>query len=191
MGRKRENAPESEASLSGESVSAETTVTPRLSVQLDEHGAIAWDRMRPDTRAKLKNALHNDSRLDADVSGIPGGPGPAPAVHAEHFPPELCEVVYDSLSMLLVGLARSRGGYTAEQAAVLAFNSQEKAALVPATIKVLDKYDTSLGKYQEEIILGVLLSTILSGKLALLRKSAAIIEMAPQRTAAGESQGEK
>jgi len=134
----------------------------RLSVQLDEHGAIAWDRMRPETQAKLRQAM------GASSGTVTGGPGVAQVSTGAGFPPELCGVLYDSLSVLLVGLAR-RSGYTQTQAAGLAFTPDERAQLVPPTIAVLNKYNTSLGKYQEEIVLGVLVTTVLSGKLAILR----------------------
>jgi len=149
---------------------AKSAAAPRLSVTLDDHGRIDWERMRPDTRDKLRIAI--------------GGTGPSDApgrAKGESFPPELCEVLYDSLSMLLMGLAQ-RGGYTREQSGVLGFTAEDKHALVPATKKVLDKYDASLGVYQEEIMLGVLLTTIVSGKLALLKKSTQVIEMVPRKS---------
>lgn len=154
-------------------------LTPRLSVQLDEHGRIAWERMRADTRDKLTAAIKASYTPSAAASGTV----------VESFPPAMAEVIYDSLSMLMIGLAK-RGGYTSEQANVLVFNTQEKNALVPATIKVLDKYNTSLGKYQEEIMLGVLLVTITSGKIALLKKTTPVINMVRENAPAAGSQGE-
>jgi hypothetical protein len=185
MAKKSGNSPENEgepAAPGSSSDAAAAPLTPRLSVQLDDHGAIAWERMRPDTRDKLQAALQK--------SGTPTGDGAraATATVVDSFPPAMAETIYDSLSMLLTGLAR-RGGYTQDQAAVLAFDGKEKASLIPATCRVLDKYNTSLGKYQEEIVLGVLLTTIVSGKLALLKKSAQVIHMAPNTGETG-SQGE-
>lgn len=166
--KERENAP---VSGSDEPETGKPTVTvndapvlaARLSVQLDDHGNIAWDRMRPETQAKLRAAL-----------GTPGpgtGTTAAPAAQGGGFPPELCGVLYDSLSVLFVGLAR-RSGYTEAQAARMSFTPDERGQLVPPTVAVLNKYNTSLGKYQEEIVLGVLVTTILSGKLAALRADA-------------------
>ena len=179
MAKKRnvENQAENDAGVSaGDSDPGASATTPRLSVTLDDKGRIAWDRMRPETTRKLREAI-------GDI-----GPksGPAAAAKGESFPPALCEVVYDSLGMLLVGLAR-RGGYSQEQAGVLVFSADEKRALVPATIKVLDKYDASLGKYQEEIMLGILLTTIVSGKLTLLKKAGQVIEMTPRASKGPES----
>lgn len=174
-----------ETSDASEPAEVVAQLAPRLSVQLDQEGSIAWDRMRPETKEKLERALDKDGRAR------PGATAASSAPPAQTFPPALCETLYDSLSMLLTGLAQ-RGGYTREQAAVLAFTPQEKGALVPPTLKVLDKYNTSLGKYQEEIVLGVLLSTIISGKLALLKKQAQVLRMAPPvvSTPQGESQAQ-
>lgn len=167
----------SETTKSGESEASKApSSAPRLSVTMDDQGRIDWGRMRPETRDKLRDAIKSSYTPTAE-------PGKATR---ESFPPAMAEVVYDSLSMFLMGLAR-RGGYTQEQAGVLAFSREEKGALIPPTLAVLNKYDTSLGKYQEEIVLGVLLTTIVSGKLALLKKSAQVIEMAPRRAEAAES----
>lgn len=178
MAKKRngENQAESDPSLTGAETGSEPAAQtlPRLSVTLDAEGAIAWERMRPETQNKLKTALKKGNFSTENDHSAAG------RVKTESFPPELCEVVYDSLAMLLMGMAR-RGGYTQEQAGVLAFSPDEKRALVPASIKVLDKYDASLGKYQEEIMLGVLLVTVMSGKLALLKKSAQVIQMVPNQ----------
>jgi|SRR5882672_1002261 len=186
---KRENAPENASSsdMSGSSSQESTApAAPRLSVQLDAQGAIDFERMRPDTREKLRAALERSGPgafgLRATASAVSG-----PVV--ESFPPEMAEVIYDSLSSLLVGLAR-RGGHSAESAGVLAFTPQEKQALVPPTVAVLNKYNASLGKYQEEITLGILLVTITSGKLALLRKSAQVINLTPRSTSEPASQAE-
>lgn len=172
MPRKTENTPENDGEQprppEGEKIA------PRLSVQLDEHGSIAWDRMRPETRDKLRAALQSPGGANVVPFERPAaGPAATSEPGAQSIPPELCEVLYDSLSALMMGLAR-RQGYTVEQVPVLAFTPQEKNALVPATVKVLDKYGASLGKYQEEIVLGTLLTTIITGKLSLLRKTAEV-----------------
>lgn len=177
MTRRSENAGEN----ASETDAAAEPANPRVSVQLDGDGGIAWERMRPDTVAKLRNAMFKS--MPAQSTSAPSMPV------VESIPPELCEVMYDSLSMLLIGLAR-RGGHTQEQAQVLTFSDHEKKALVPATVKVLDKYNASLGKYAEEITLGVLLVTITSGKLAALKKSAQVIAMTPRGTDVGGSQAE-
>lgn len=174
-----------ENETSGSSMGDSTPLAVRLSVQLDEQGRIAWARMRPETRAKLQDALKGDTV----VPFVPSGPVAVPGPSVETFPPALAEVLYDSLSMLLMGLAR-RGGYTQDEAAVLMFAPQEKQALVPPTLAVLNKYNASLGKYQEEIILGTLLTTIISGKIALLKKSGEIRPFPVSDTNAGSRQAE-
>jgi len=141
---KKENAPVSgsdEPETGKPAAPADAPVlAARLSVQLDDHGAIAWDRMRPETQAKLRQAI-------GATGTVTGGPHVAQVSTGAGFPPELCGVLYDSLSVLLVGLAR-RSGYTQTQAAGLAFTADERAQLVPPTIAVLNKHNTSLGKYQ-------------------------------------------
>jgi hypothetical protein len=141
------------------------TTAPRFSVQLTPEGRVAWDRIRAGTRDQLK-ALLSDPELSSRLGGVavPGATGPA----AEGFPPEVCGIIFDSLSMLMVGMAR-RAGYSADRAAGLAFSDSEKGKLTAPTVAVMNKYNVSLGKYEEEIMLGMTLVTILSGKLALLR----------------------
>lgn len=149
-----------------------SAATPRLSVQLDDKGSIAWDRMRPATRDQLKKALSDPSV--AQQLGMASSDSITGTV--EGFDPSICGVLYDSLSTLMIGLARARG-YTEQQANVLRFDTTEKQALIEPTARVMNKYAGSLGKYQDEIMLGVVLSTVISGKLAQLRKSAQVIHM--------------
>jgi hypothetical protein len=148
-----------------------------MSVQLTDDGNIAWDRIRDTTRAQLRKAL-SDPNVSAKL-GMAEGAKIGEVVDA--FDPSLCGVLYDSLSTALVGLARWRGGYTEEQAGVLRFNEHEKQVLGGPTAKVLNKYAVSFGKYQDEIALGLLLTTIITGKVSALRKTATVIQMAPQQ----------
>jgi hypothetical protein len=143
--------------------------SPRLSVQLTADGkGIAWDRMRPQTQEQLRALL-----------GTAPGAAAATTAAADAFDPALCAVAYDALSTLMVGLAR-RSGYTEDAAGVLRFTADEKAVLAEPTAKVLNKY-VPAGKYQDELMLGVLLTTIIAGKLTMLRRSAQVIHMAPRQ----------
>ena len=149
---------------------AETSpAAPRLSVQLTTDGRIAWDRMRPQTQEQLRAAL-----AGSPLASVTTSDAPAP----DAFDPALCAVAYDALSTLMVGLAR-RSGYTEDQAVVMRFSDAEKDALGGPTSKVLNKY-LPAGKYQDELMLGVLLTTIIAGKLTMLRRSAQVIHMAPR-----------
>ena len=184
-GNSPENAgspPESDASAAVSQEGAGAQLGSRLSVQLDGDGRIAWDRMRADTKDKLVAAAAGDATLTGNVLPF------TPKAATEKFPPQLAEVLYDSLSVMMMGLAQ-RGGYSQDEAAVLAFQPNEKAALVPPTLAVLDKYNASLGQYQEEIVLGTLLVTIITGKLTLLRKRAEIREFPSGAQVTSPSQG--
>ena len=171
MAKKRET-PDSAPSDGGKPETPETSAAPRISVQLTSDGSIAWDRIRDTTKAQLRKAL-SDPNTGKQL-GLADG---SAAAQLDMFDPSLCGVLYDSLSTALVGLARWRGGYTDEQAAVLRFNADEKKALGEPTARVLNKYGASFGKYQDEIALGLLLTTIITGKVTALRKAAVVIEM--------------
>lgn len=162
---------------SGAAPSGDTTTSPaspRLSVQLTADGkGIAWDRMRPQTQEQLRALLGT----------APGATSVAPV--GDTFDPALCAVAYDALSTLMVGLAR-RSGYTEDAAGVLRFTAEEKGVLAEPTAKVLNKY-VPAGKYQDELMLGVLLTTIIAGKLTMLRRSAQVIHMAPRAVPEGAS----
>lgn len=137
----------------------------RLSVTLTEDGSIAWDRMRPATREQLKKAI--------------GDVAPAAAAESSGIDNEsLAAILYGSASTLMMGLAR-RSGYTTEQASVLAFTPEETQALAGPTGKVLGKY-LPTGKYQDELLLGLMLTTVISGKLALLKKTATVTQLVPR-----------
>lgn len=100
------------------------------------------------------------------------------------FDPTMIGIAYDALNSLMIGLAR-RQGYTAEQSQVLAFTSAEKEALAPLTAKVANKW-IPVGKYQEELMLALMITTTIAGKLTLLRRSAQVIQMAKRADQQGQ-----
>ena len=160
---------------------AATTTTPtteadtvaRLSIPLTANGdAIQWDRMRPRTKDQLRALL-----ASSDTAANLGAPVPGADANAA-VDPAIVGMLYGSLGMLMVSAARAKG-YTAEQANVLIFTPEEKAALQDPTAKVLSKYAGSMGKYQDEITLVVTLGMVLTGKLSNLRKAATVINMVP------------
>jgi len=152
----------------------EAEAVARLSIPLTaDGGSIQWDRMRPRTKDQLRTLLASSdtaANLGAPVPGADAGAAVDPAIVG---------MLYGSLGMLMVSAARAKG-YTAEQANVLIFTPEEKAALQDPTAKVLSKYAGSMGKYQDEITLCVTLGMVLTGKLSNLRKAATVIEMVPK-----------
>jgi len=150
----------------------------RMSVQLTDDGGIAWDRMRPATRDQLRKAL-SDPAAVAQLGLTTGST--AAAADDVIDGASLATIIYGASSTIMVAIAR-RAGYTNEQAGVLAFTPQETEQLGPLTGKVLNKW-LPTGKYQDELILGLMLTTVISGKLALLRRTAAVVSIVPQRDA--------
>jgi len=145
----------------------------RLSFQLDEHGRIAIERMRPGTVDQLRKALDASALAQLGIAGAA-----SVAVDDGIDGAALAQILYGSASTLMVALAR-RSGYTSEQASVLAFQPDEVTMLAPTTGKIINKW-LPTGKYQDELMLGLMLVTVVSGKLALLRKTAPVVAMVPR-----------
>lgn len=141
-------------------------LAPRFSVTITPEGRVAWDRTRANTREQLK-LIVNDPALASELGVVPVGVA-ATSSGSESFPPEMCGVLYDALSMVLVAVAQ-RSGYPGDRANALKFTDGEKAMLAGPTADVLKKYNVSMGKYQEELTLALTMGTIITGKLALLR----------------------
>lgn len=177
--RQREESASSDAPVSETAAAAQGQ---RLSVTLTDDGSIAWDRMRPATREQLRKAFSDPAA--AQQLGLQAGTstGDDGGLDAS----SLAGILYSSASTLMMGLAR-RSGYTTEQAAVLAFTPEEINMLAPTTGKVLNKWIPT-GKYQDEMLLGLMLTTVISGKLALLKRTAPVVQLVPQREAAPETQ---
>jgi hypothetical protein len=136
--------------------SAEERRTPRLAVTLDDDGRVAWDRMRPETRETLRRALGTEA---------PGAPTTAGA----RLDPAIIYVAYDALTSIAVSVAAA-SGYTLDSAEQLRFSAREKAALLEPTQKVLAKYTVSLGRWEDEIMLAMILGATVQGKVAQLRR---------------------
>jgi len=157
--------PGDETPPAGES-SGDTIKVNRFGVNTRADGRVAWDSATDKTKERLR-IIVNDPELPAQL----GVAKPA-AAGGEQIPPEMVGVVYDALAMVMKAAAQ-RMGYTADAAGVLGFSPEEKAALTPPTVAVLAKYDTRFTKYREELTLGLVFSTIIAGKLALLRSGSA------------------
>lgn len=154
---------------------AEDTITtptpkaaPRLSIPLTADGtAPDWARMRNADKAR-------------EVLGLGGAASEASGgADAGVFGADMLGLALDALASGLVSVARA-GGYTADSSELLRFSEQEKAALIPRAVKVLEKHAPSLGKWEDEIALAVTASIIIGGKLMALKKAGTVTKF-PQR----------
>lgn len=146
---------------------AAVALGPRFSCPITpDKKKFAFDKFQDKTRDQLRELL-----TDPAVAAELGVASPAVLAAADATPPELCDVVWDVCSMVLIAWARKQE-YSPAQAQVLAFTAEEKAKLNPSTAKLFDRYlPGGFGKYQDEMALGLTLVAIVSGKLALLKKS--------------------
>lgn len=141
-----------------------------FSVPVTSDDQVPWDQLGERKLARLRRIATDPefvrrvlpARVDAPATGID---------------PSVCGVLYDALSVLMVGIAQARG-VPIERAAVLRFTPDEKGALVEPTAKVLSKYVGEF-KYQDEIMLGVLVLTIINGKLQYMNQLAKGPHQAP------------
>ena len=158
-------------------------VSPRLSIPLTSDGFFDLATMQGKTKEKLLKAL-TDPALGSSLGDVPK------VTSNDQFPPEICGVLYDSLSALMIAIAR-RAGYAGDEAArALIFTGDEKAALSGRTSKVLNKHlSGAFGKYQDEIMLATLIGTMVSGKVSQLRKPASVHEF-PNTKTTGEVKGD-
>ena len=144
-----------------EPTKADREIKPRFSIVVRADGRVDWASAHDGSREKLR-AIVSDPDL-------PGQLGIAkPETGGDVLAPELVGVIYDALSVLLAGIAQ-RSGYSVDQAAGLKFTSDEKETLAGPTAKVVNKYGSKFGPYQDELVLAFVLTTMLSGKLAILR----------------------
>lgn len=146
----------------------------RLGLQLDAEGRIEWDRLRARTRDELKVALA-DPRVRAEL-GVDLGPSSG---SGEKVSTDTVGMLYGAIGGLLVMGAQAMG-YTPESAAGLQFTSEERAALLDPTTRVLEKYSFTLGKWEDEIMLSFALGTMLFAKSQGLKRRGKVIAMAPK-----------
>lgn len=151
-------------------------LAPRLSIPLSkDKGRIAYDKMQDKTRGELRRVL-SDPEL-ADRLGVTAPGVTAPGGGSKAFPPELCGVAFDAISMLIVALAKNK---QVDRAELLAFTDADKAILNPKAALLLDKYvPNSLGTYQLEMEFGLALLGVIAGKLAILRAQPAPAAVTP------------
>lgn len=162
--QKRERRPRVNRT-SPESPSPAAQSGTRLSFALTEDGKIDFSRMAPETREKVRKAVA-DPDLPAKL-GMDPMTGPASSAFGE----TTFAAVYDMAGKVLAGLAVKRGA-DPKAAAVLMFSDEEKAALAGPTAKVVNKYvGPSLGKYEDEIALALVLTMVMSAKMDALKKA--------------------
>jgi hypothetical protein len=147
----------------------------RLTIQLDESGGIAWDRMRPSTKEQLIGKLKDDPRFKS-TGTAPG----AAASSGDIFSDPHAAMLFDLVGRLEVTLAMRAYRCTQEQANILLYTDQEKAILTGPLVKVLNKYGASwMTKYGDEITLAGLLVAVHAPKLIALQDA---MKPKPQET---------
>jgi len=141
----------------------------RLTVPIDSKtGFIAWDRLRsPDKTANVLKRVFTDSRLSPARSESPEDSAALNAV--------VVNVLYDAIGMIAVVAARTRG-YSETSAQLLRYTADEKAALAPQTVKVLNKYNLLGGKYADEITLLVAVAGITGAHVMAMQEAEAKIQ---------------
>lgn len=166
------NEPESFASVTEKVGSSDTA--PRLSLQLTDQGdRVDWERVRPRTVAQLRQVLA-DPDLPAKLGVAAPDLGSAPA--GDVIDPNVVNMLYYALGSIGVGWAKA-AGYPADQAATMQFTDDEKLALVGPTGKVLARYAGAMGRWQDEIMLTFLFTTIVTGKVSQLKKPATVTQI--------------
>lgn len=155
---------------------ADHDLAPRLSFPLTrDKKRIAYRKLQDKTKDQLREVLA-DPDLAAELGVTPltaGAPGAAPATAGpDRFPPELCGVIFDALSMITVAIA---GKHLApELAAQLAMTADDKAKLNGPTAAMIDKYaPNGLNKYEIEVTFALAVGQVIAGKLAIVRGQAA------------------
>jgi hypothetical protein len=138
----------------------------RLSLQLNDDGSIAWDRLRESNRERTEKLLAqwlNDPKL-AEKLGVK-----KPIV--EIFSAEYAGSIYDVVGKVEAMLAPRITGMPVHIAqAVFTYTAEEKAMLAGPTAAIINKWAPLwLAKFQEEIQLALLLTTITAAKFQLAK----------------------
>jgi len=154
---------ESESSASsGESAGAPAIAPaetiPRLTIPLTPDGAPLWDRMRDETKGKVKAFLRDHAPRGEEAAGA-----------SSSFDPLVVHALYDALGSLAV-VAAIASGHTRASSEQMKLTIEEKQILTPATQKVLDKYGASISRYQDECALALVLFAVYQAKIAKLEK---------------------
>lgn len=161
---------------------AEMRHPPKIAVSHDGT-RILVSRMRPETLDELRTLYNNTPELHG-AGALPG----APAV--EDIPDELVTGIYDGLSAFSAWLLHRSGKFSPEQLQIMFLTSDEHAAVLPVTKKLLQKYlPAGAGKYADECALAFILYGIFSQKqqqLAATMKRPGTVTDFPRGAAAVE-----
>ena len=137
-----EITPEVATPTAVESAPAPRASKQRLSVTLDDKGAIDFAAMRESTKEQLRKALAG-AQLGSDVKL------PAFAVNREFVPQ-----MYDSFASMIQLVGTKLFKWPPELTQFIRYSDEEKKALTEPTAKILEKSSpTWLLKYQEEAAL--------------------------------------
>jgi len=160
-------------------------LAPRLSFTLTDESRprVAWDRLRDKTRDQLR-IIASDPEFTKRL-GLEA-PSVSPFASPAKMDPHVIGMLYGALGSLLVATA-GRMGYPADQALTMQFSSNERAALYDPTSKVLAKYTSALGRWEDEILLTIAIGSVIAAKAAGLKKPATMLSMVPDRPVSADS----
>lgn len=145
-------------------------------ISVTKNGLIDVEKLRSGTKERLKVALSDpDLGLKLGIAPLKTASDDDAKMMAQYVAPAL----FGALNALLTSFPR-RYGYTAEAAQVMAFDGTEIAQMAPQTGKVLAKYLGGQSKYQDEMLLGVMVLSGIMAKVTLLEKQATVLRL--QRT---------
>jgi hypothetical protein len=143
----------------------------RMSLNLNEDGSIAWDRLRESNREEVKKTVAgwmNDPKMLAAL-------GVDRSQVVKVFDESWCDTIYDTIGNVEVMMAPKMFGVTLEQAQILRYSEAEKNQLREPTARVINKYLPGwLVKFEDEIKLAMLLISISFVKVQMLRAVAAM-----------------
>lgn len=158
-----------------DTIQAETDIPPngnpadkrkrkRLTVYLNADGSPDWD------------GVTDEQRQQFGMGATAAAPPPEPM----HVPPEMVGYLVMTMARIEAAIVAPRMGLTAEETArALTPPEPILVGIQEAGARVLAKYAGTMGKYQDEIILGSLLITWQAQAFAELRRMKAANESEP------------
>lgn len=157
----------------------------QLSFDLNEDGSPDLTSMRGRTKEKVQ-AFFSDPKFAAAFGAKPAGPASIdffPQGPGEKYP-AMIGSLYNMVGMIEAMAVQNIWKVPAPVAVrVFTYTEQEKEALAPPTVKVLNKYAPAwLIKYQDEIALANILLTITAMKIQTARALAKMGDTTPPQT---------
>jgi hypothetical protein len=142
----------------------------RVSLQVTDSGAVAWDRVRSGTRDQLRK-MAQDPAFFAELgldrpSGVASMALPTIAIDST-----VCGYIFGALGALKQTIA-IRAGYSPATSKLALYSQAEIEALSGPAAAVLNKhFGSHLNKYPEETALLVQLAMIEFGKVLVMREA--------------------